>query len=149
MIDGVQIHPLKQIPDERGMIKHMLRRDDPHFQQFGEIYFSVVYPNIVKGWHLHERMTLNYAVVRGMVKLALYDDRRHSPTFAMISEYFIGDSNYCLITIPPQVWNGFKAIGSEIAIVANCATEPHDSNEIVRLDPFDNYIPYKWHIVHK
>ena len=144
MIDGVRIHLLKQIPDERGMIKHMLRRDDPHFQQFGEIYFSGVYPNIVKGWHLHERMTLNYAVVRGMVKLALYDDRVDSSTRGEVMELFIGDSNYCLVTIPPGVWNGFRGIGVEVAIVANCATEPHDPNEIRRLDPFDNPIPYNW-----
>jgi len=41
---------------------HMLRADDPGFTSFGEIYFSRVYPGVVKGWHIHDRMTLNYAV---------------------------------------------------------------------------------------
>ena len=71
MIDGVLIHSLRQIPDERGKIMHMLRCDDPHFEQFGEIYFSVVYPGVIKGWHIHRAMTLNYAVVSGMIKLVL------------------------------------------------------------------------------
>ena len=56
----------------------------------------------------------------------------------------MGDDNYILVTIPPKVWNGFKGIGTEMAIVANCATHPHDPNEIYRCDPFDNDIPYDW-----
>ena len=42
-IDGVIVVPLRRIPDERGTILHMLRRDDPHFIEFGEIYFTSVY----------------------------------------------------------------------------------------------------------
>jgi len=30
--------------DERGKIMHMLRNDDPDFEAFGEIYFSIIYP---------------------------------------------------------------------------------------------------------
>ena len=144
MIEGVSVHPLRQFPDERGKVMHMLRCDDPHFQQFGEIYFSVVYPGVVKGWHLHKEITLNYAVVSGSVKLALYDERPGSATCGQSQEFFVGESNYSLVTIPPGVWNGFKGIGVIPAIVANCATLPHDPAEIVRLDPFDNHIPYDW-----
>ena len=67
MIDGVSIIPLKQIPDERGTIYHMLRNDDPHFVQFGEIYFSTVYEGVIKGWHRHQEMTLNYACIYGRI----------------------------------------------------------------------------------
>lgn len=148
MIEGVSVHPLKQIPDERGKILHMLRADDPHFEKFGEIYFSVVYPSVVKGWHLHKRMTLNYAVIVGMIKLVLYDDREESPTRAELTELFIGESNYALVKIPPGVWNGFKGVGTKPAIVANCATLPHDPEEILRMDPFDNHIPYNWELEH-
>ena len=144
MIQGVSIHPLKQIPDERGKIMHMLRADDPHFQEFGEVYFSVVYPGVVKGWHLHKQMTLNYAVIVGMIKLALYDDRNESPTRGELMELFIGESNYVLVKIPPGVWNGFKGVGENPAIVANCATLPHAPEEIVRMNPFDKHIPYDW-----
>ncbi len=144
MIEGVCIRPLKQIPDERGTIMHMLRCDDPHYERFGEIYFSVVYPGIIKGWHLHQRMTLNYAVIRGMIKLVLFDDRQGSPSQGKLMEIFTGVDNYTLVTIPPLVWNGFKGIGAEPAIVANCASEPHDPTEIMRMDPFTDKIPYDW-----
>ena len=79
-IDGVQVVPLRRIPDERGTIFHMLRRTDPHFVEFGEIYFSTIYRGVVKGWHRHDRMTLNYACIAGRIKLVLYDDRLDSPT---------------------------------------------------------------------
>jgi dTDP-4-dehydrorhamnose 3,5-epimerase len=149
MIDGVVIHPLRQIPDERGKIMHMLRCDDPHFEQFGEIYFSVVYPDVIKGWHLHKKMTLNYAVISGMIKLVLYDDREQSPTCGELMELFIGESNYALVKIPSGVWNGFKGIGAVPAMVANCSTFPHNPEEIVRMDSFDNHIPYDWSLINR
>ncbi|MCH7511044.1 MAG: dTDP-4-dehydrorhamnose 3,5-epimerase family protein [Chloroflexi bacterium] len=148
MIEGVHIRPLKQIPDERGKVMHMLRCDDPWFDKFGEIYFSVVYPGVIKGWHLHRRMTLNYAVVSGRIKLVLYDDREGSPTRREVVELFTGEDNYALITIPPGIWNGVKGIGVKPAIVANCSSEPHDPEEIVRLDPFSEEIPYDWTLKH-
>src|SRR3989344_5765004 len=140
MIKGVQIKKLSKVPDERGAILHMLRSDDPVFEKFGEIYFSLVYPEVVKGWHLHTRMTLNYAVISGMIKLVLYDNRPKSVTKGEIMEIFIGEDNYSLIIIPPNIWNGFKCIGVKPAIVANCSTLAHDPEEIKRLDPLDNKI---------
>ena len=148
MIDGVEIIPLRQIPDERGKVMHMLRADAPHFEEFGEIYFSVVEVGAIKAWHLHERMTINYAVPHGRIKLVVYDDREASPTKGELEEIFLGEANYSLVTVPPFVWNGFKGIGEHAAIVANCATIPHDPGEIVRLDPFSDKIPYDWAIKH-
>jgi dTDP-4-dehydrorhamnose 3,5-epimerase len=147
-INGVIIKPLKQIVDERGKIMHMMRCDDDVFQQFGEIYFSQVNPQIIKGWHLHTEMTLNYAVVYGAIKLVLYDDRKESPTYKMLQEIFLSEANYNLVRVPALVWNGFKGIGTTPSIVANCATTAHDPNEIKRLDPFDKSIPYDWAVKH-
>jgi dTDP-4-dehydrorhamnose 3,5-epimerase len=144
MIDGVRITPLSQIVDERGKVLHMLRVDSPGFQTFGEIYFSTIYPGVIKGWHLHHRMTLNYAVPVGHIKFVLYDDRHASSTHGELQELFLGPDHYVLVTVPPGVWNGFKGIGTETALVANCATIPHDPSEMERRDPFDPRIPYDW-----
>jgi dTDP-4-dehydrorhamnose 3,5-epimerase len=149
MIDGVEIIPLKQICDERGKIMHMMRNDSPYFKKFGEIYFSLVYPGAIKGWHIHKKMELNYSILNGMVKLVLYDDRPKSKTKGELMELFIGQDNYCLVKIPPLVWNGFKGIGTKPAIVANCATEPHDPEEIMRKDPYSKDIPYDWALKNK
>jgi len=148
VIDGIVITQLRQISDERGKIMHMLRADDPQFEQFGEIYFSMVYPGAIKAWHLHTKMTLNYAVVVGMVKLVLYDPRPSSPTKGEVQELFLGEQNYARVKIPPGIYNGFKGVGTIPAIVANCATIPHDPQEILRLDPYSKEIPYDWDIRH-
>jgi dTDP-4-dehydrorhamnose 3,5-epimerase len=149
MIDGVIVTPLRRIADERGSVMHMLRSDVPHFSGFGEIYFSTVHPGAIKGWHIHHKMVLSYAVPTGQIKFVLFDDRPTSPSHGELQELFIGEDNYCLVTVPPLVWNGFKGIGTKTSIVANCASIPHDPDEINRKDPFDPSIPYDWAIKHR
>jgi dTDP-4-dehydrorhamnose 3,5-epimerase len=144
MIDGVVLTPLRQIFDERGKVMHMLRSDSPVFSEFGEIYFSCTHPGVVKAWHLHKKMTLNYAVIFGEIKFVLFDDRVGSKTRGEIQELFISPENYMLVTVPPMVWNGFKSVGTQTSIVANCANIPHSSSEIERLSPTDPKIPYEW-----
>jgi len=144
MIDGVRIDELKQIVDDRGAIFHMLRADDPAFERFGEIYFSFVHPGWVKGWHLHKSMVLNYAVPVGRIRLVLYDDRADSPTRGRVQEIELGGNRYARVRVPANVWNGFIGLGSADAMVANCATLPHDPDEIVRIPPEDPRIPYSW-----
>ena len=148
MIQGVEIFPLRRIQDERAMVMHMLKRSDPHFEEFGEIYFSVINPGVIKAWHLHDKMTINYAVVVGNIKLVVYDMRKDSPTHGELNEICFGQINYQLVRVPPGVVNGFTATGGEKAIVANCANIPHDPTEITRIDPFTPTIPYDWSIKH-
>lgn len=148
-IKDVNIISLKKIPDERGCIIHMIREDAPHFERFGEIYFSIAYPGVIKGWHEHTKQTQNYAVISGMIKLVLYDNRPSSNTYMNIQELFIGDDNYCLVKIPTGIINGYKCIGQERCIVANCSTLPHESGEMLRYDPFGDKVPYSWDLVMK
>lgn len=136
-ISEVQVHPLEQIFDNRGKIMHMLRSDDQHFEKFGEIYFSVCHPGIIKGWHRHKDMTLNYACIYGRVKVVVYDGKN-------FQEIQLSPKEYNLLTVPPGLWNAFQAIGKHDAILANCATIPHDPSEIERIDPHDPSIPYIW-----
>lgn len=149
MIEGVRIVDLMKIPDERGMIMHMLRNNDPHFEKFGEIYFATAYPGVIKGWHEHTKQVQNYAVVHGMIKLVLYDNRADSTTYKELMELFIGEDNYKLVRIPTGVINGWKAIGTKTAILANCATLPHDPDEMKRYDPLGDKVPYDWSLVHR
>jgi dTDP-4-dehydrorhamnose 3,5-epimerase len=149
MISGVTITPLRQIFDERGKVMHMLREDSQIFSRFGEIYFSCTHPGVVKAWHLHKVMTLNYAVIYGEIKFVLFDDRPSSPTRGEVQELFISPENYMLVTVPPLIWNGFKSIGNATSIVANCATLPHSADEIERRSPNDKSIPYNWALEHR
>jgi dTDP-4-dehydrorhamnose 3,5-epimerase len=146
LIDGVKVVPLRRIADERGTVYHMLRSTDPHFKQFGEIYFSTVYKGAIKAWHKHKEMTLNYACILGRVKVVLYDERSGSPSKGGLMEVFLGPDNYALLVIPPEVWNGLKGMSHPYAIIANCCTHPHDPSRSTRLAPLSDHIPYDWTI---
>jgi dTDP-4-dehydrorhamnose 3,5-epimerase len=144
MIHDVVVTPLRQIADQRGKVMHMLRRDAVGFAGFGEIYFSCVNAGAVKAWNRHRRMVCNYAVPSGQVRLVLFDDRPQSPTRGTLQEIVMGDDNYCLVTIPPMIWSGFKGLGAAMSILANCASIPHDPSEGEKLDPIANDIPFRW-----
>lgn len=145
MIDGVVIKQLRRIPDDRGTIMKMQEACDCEFKGFGEIYFSTIYPGIVKGWHLHENAILNYVVVKGMIKLVLFDNRENSKTKGEIQEIYLGDKNFVLVQIPNKIWNGFQCVGNEEAIVADLNTVIHSEDKMLRLDPHNNdVIKYDW-----
>jgi len=144
-IEGVDVIPLRRIPDERGTIFHLLSSADPHFMRFGEIYFSSIYKGVVKGWHRHKDMTLHYACPVGRVKCVVYDCRDASPTKGGLMEIYLGPDSYNLLVVPPDTWNGFKGL-DEHNLVANCCTHAHDPKRSDRLDPFVNDIPYDWQL---
>ena len=148
LIQGVTVNQWRQIFDERGKVMHMLRNDDNIFGSFGEIYFSSTNPNAIKAWHLHKKMTLNYCCVFGSLKLVLYDARVDSSTCGEIMEIIISPENYLLVSVPPGIWNGFKCISTEPALLANCASIPHDPLEIERIEFNSKKIPYTWDIKH-
>lgn len=145
VIYGVQQIPLKKIKDERGMVMHMLKTTDPHFKKFGEVYFSWTNPGMVKAWKKHLVMEQNYAVPIGDITVVLFDDREDSPTKGQVKEYAMGPEEYYLLTIPAEVWYGFKNPGLVPAMIVNCATLPHDPSEVVKTASSDDpSIPYAW-----
>ena len=146
MIEGVKIKRLKVIPDERGRLMEMLRADDEIFVRFGQVYMTTAYPGAVKAWHYHKKQFDHFVVVRGMMKVVLYDGREKSPTFREINEFFMGEHNPILLQIPPLVHHGFKCIGEAEALVINVPTETYDPRnpDEYRLPPHGGEIPYDW-----
>jgi len=146
MIKGVKTRQLKVIPDERGRLMEMLRADDDLFIKFGQVYFTTAYPGVVKGWHYHKKQYDNMVVVKGMMKIVLYDNREGSKTYGEINEFFVGEHMPLLIQIPPLILHGFKCISEEEAMVINCPTEVYryDDPDEFRIDPHQNDIPYDW-----
>lgn len=146
MIDGVKTKKLRVLPDERGRLMEMLRADDDLFIRFGQVYLTTAYPGVVKGWHYHKKQTDNMVVVKGMMKIVLFDARKDSPTHGEVNEFFMGEHNPLLLQIPPLVYHGFKCISVEEALVINCPTDVYDyqSPDEYRVDPHDPSIPYDW-----
>ncbi|AFM23207.1 dTDP-4-dehydrorhamnose 3,5-epimerase family protein [Desulfomonile tiedjei] len=145
-IDGVIIHPLRVIPDERGRLMEIMRRDDPFFNGFGQVYMTTVYPGVVKAWHYHAVQVDRFTCIKGMIKAVLYDDRENSPTRGALNEIFMGEHNPCLVVIPAGVYHGWKCVGESEAYVVNVPSEPYNRTDPdeYRLDPHVGGIPYDW-----
>jgi dTDP-4-dehydrorhamnose 3,5-epimerase len=146
MIDGVKVKKLRVIPDERGRVMEILRRDDENFLEFGQVYVTTTYPGVVKAWHKHEKQVDNIVCVSGMIKMALYDGRTGSPTQGEINEFYLGLHNPVLVQVPAGINHGWMAVSREEAVIINIPTQPYDREhpDELRLDPHDNDIPYDW-----
>lgn len=148
MIHGVKIKQLTAHADERGYLMEILREDDEIFEHFGQVYVSLNYPGIIRAWHYHRKQTDYFVCIKGMIKVPLYDARPDSPTYGEINEFFLGEHNRILLSIPIGVYHGYKTIGVEPSLLLNFPTKPYD-----RADP-DEYrlpydspdIPYNWDV---
>jgi len=146
MIDGVRVKELAVIADQRGYLAELLRADDPDHVKFGQVYLSVTYPQVVKAWHMHMRQHDLVVCLRGMILLALYDDRDGSPTRGELQEVYLGTQSPRRVRIPPCVYHGWKCVSPEDAMVVNVASElyDHQAPDEVRVPPHTGEIPYDW-----
>lgn len=136
MIAGVKIKQLHDLMNDQGGVQHMLRADDPEFFcGFGEIYFSIINPAVIKGWHTHHVQVSVLSCVSGRVQLAVHRDGE-------TAGIDLGDGQRKLVLIPPGVTYGWKNLGETPAIIANCASRPHDPAESTKM-PLES-IPFRW-----
>ncbi len=146
MIKGVEVKKLKVIPDERGRLMEILRRDDKIFKRFGQVYMTTARPGIVKAWHYHKKQDDHFCCVFGKMRVVLYDARKNSRTFGKIQEFTIGPGNPLLIKIPRGVYHGFKCVAKFESIVINIPTNVYNYKkpDEYRVDAYDNNISYDW-----
>ena len=146
MIDGVKVKKLKVVPDDRGRLMEILRRDEELFEQFGQVYVTTAYPGIIKAWHYHKLQSDNFTCVTGKIRLALYDSRKDSPTYREVNEFVLSFEEPILVHIPPFIYHGFKCVDKKESIIINTVTEPYNKQnpDEYRLDAFENDINYDW-----
>jgi dTDP-4-dehydrorhamnose 3,5-epimerase len=111
--------------DGRGRLMEILREDDEIYMRFGQVYLTTGYPGVVKAWHYHKVQHDHFCVIKGMMKVALYDARDGSPTKGEVNEFFLGEHRPIVLRIPPLVYHGFKAVGTEEALLINVSTQTY------------------------
>lgn len=130
MLEGVQLHPLKQISVPKGDVWHAFKCTDEGFVGFGEAYFTHIDAGEVKGWKRHNRYTLNLVVVQGAVRFVLYDDRLESPTKGQFAELILSpEDNYQRLTVAPGLWMAFQGVGNERSMLMDLIPEVHTPEE--------------------
>ena len=137
MSSNIIITPLASINTEGGNVKHFLKANEDSFNGFGEAYFSFIEFGKIKAWKIHTKLTMNLVVPVGNVGFVFYDEFNSS-----FNKYIIGEDNYKRITVPPNIWFGFKGVGSETNLVVNIADYNHDPAESKK-KPI-NHFEYEW-----
>ena len=147
LIDGVQVKPLKVIPDERGRLMEILRADDALFERFGQVYVTTAKPEIVKAWHYHKLQADHWVCLFGKARVGLYDMREKSPTHGLTNEFIMTPEEPFLLKIPVFVYHGFKGIATDReSMIMNIPTVPYNyaAPDEYRADPYDPRIPFDW-----
>lgn len=145
-IEGVNVRPLKLLPNSRGRLMEIARNDEPDHLGFAQVYLTSTFPGVIKAWYRHRQQIDQIASLSGLVKLVLFDSRAGSPSQDVVQEIYLGDLAPRLVRIPPGVWHGFQAVGQAEAFLLHlnsAAFDPAAPDE-ERLDQTDPRIPYAW-----
>jgi len=141
-ISGVELTPLKKIAHPLGDVFHGIKSSDKGFNGFHEAYFSTIKHGVIKPWKKHLQMTLNLIVPVGEIRFVLLDNRENSSTKDQFMDVSLSIENYYRLTVPPEIWVGFKGEGNSTNLLLNVANLSHNPSEIVRADL--NKFKFKW-----
>jgi len=146
MIDGVIIKQLTTYTDERGFFMEIIRATDDFFTKegFGQWSVSRMYQGVIKAWHIHKKQTDWWYVGNGVLKVALYDARKNSPTYGQIMELLMGDNQPPqVLKIPPGVAHGCKCISGPASLFY-ITSHIYDPSDEGRIKYNDKEIGYDW-----
>jgi dTDP-4-dehydrorhamnose 3,5-epimerase len=145
LIEGVVLKELKRNKDERGFFEEIIRKNDPFFAEgFGQLSHSYMYSGVIKAWHIHKTQIDWWFVVRGDLKVALYDARESSRTEGFLNELFLGEHGKIgVLKIPAGVAHGCRVVGesAELFYVTSGIYDPAEEGRIPHNDP---KIGYDW-----
>lgn len=153
IIDGVQISPFAQWPDDRGYFLEVTRMGQGLAAAFPaastQVSAALSYPGTIKAFHFHRRQTDLWVPAMGMFQVVLVDFRPHSKTFGAKNTLYVGALKPWQILIPPGVGHGYKVIGADSAMLVYVTDRFYDPQDEGRI-PYDNpAIAYDWELQHK
>ncbi len=145
LIQGVEVKKLVRHRDDRGFFEELIRVTDPFFAEgFGQLSRSMMFPGVIKAWHIHKTQVDWWYCGKGTLKAVLYDKREDSPTFKQLNEFTIGENGEdVIVKIPPGVAHGCKVMGdtAELYYVTSKVYDPEEEGRIEHDDP---EIGYDW-----
>ena len=126
-VSKIKVIKLKKFHNPIGDTMKYLSRKSSFFKGFGEVYFSEIKKNKIKGWNYHKKYWCLLCVPFGKVKFNFKDQLN-----SKVKSITIGKKNYSVIIVPPKIYFSFK---SEVAnsLVVNTTNGVHDENETIKV----------------
>lgn len=150
-IEGVRFRPTRPVPHEDGTVTEIARRVwDEIDQEIVHVHVTTTQPQRIRAWGLHRASTDRLVVIKGIVSIVVYDGRRDSPTHGALNEFKVSERNPGLLTIAPNLFHGWKNLGTDEAFIINMPTSTYDHDGPDAFDlPYDHpkapeVVPWRW-----
>jgi len=137
-IIGLKKFKAKVIKNKKGDILRFLSKKNVFFKGFGEVYFSEIKKNKVKGWNRHKRNVCIFGVPSGNVEFFFIDGRHKSKSYFAEEKILVNKKNYKILKVPPGIWFSFRSL-SKLSVVSNCINNPHLDSETEKKRKIKNY----------
>lgn len=139
-IDGVVVHPLTLLPDDRGDFAEIFRTSNRVADRFEVLQTSLTHTRagVIKAFHYHVRQDDIFCPLTGTVRIALVDFRPDSPTHGLANSIFAGEQYLKAVRIPAGVAHGYEVLpGPDLTMVyyTNRFYDPEDEYRIPHDDP--------------
>jgi dTDP-4-dehydrorhamnose 3,5-epimerase len=148
-IADLVLRPTRPVPHEDGHVTEVARASwDIIGEPIVQVHLTTTLPGRHRAWGLHQKSTDRLFVASGLVKFAVFDGRPDSPTFGCVNEITLSEKNPGLLIVPPNLYHGWKNIGTSEAIIINMPTVMYNYDAPDALDlPWDSeaaarLIPY-------
>ena len=115
-----------------------------------QVHVTTTQPGRIRAWGLHQRSTDRLFVVSGLVSLVVFDGRLDSPTSGALNEFKVSERNPGLLVVPPNLYHGWKNIGTTEASIINMPSSQYHYDSPDALDlPYDapraeEIVPFRW-----
>jgi dTDP-4-dehydrorhamnose 3,5-epimerase len=150
-IEGVKFRPARPVPHEDGHVTEVARASwDILGEALVQVHITTTFSGRIRAWGLHQMSTDRLFVVNGLVKIVVFDGRKGSATFGKVNEFTVSEKNPALIIIPPNLYHGWKNIGTTEAVIINMPDRMYNYEQPDALDlPWDSeaakrIVPYQW-----
>jgi len=150
-IEGLIFRATRPVPHDDGHVTEVARAA---WEGLGgpivQVHITTTLPGRVRAWGLHSLGTDRLFVVAGLVRIAVFDGREGSTTRGLMNVFTVSERNPGLLIIPPNLYHGWKNIGTEEATIINMPTRMYDYDSPDALDlPWDSeaarrIVPYRW-----
>ena len=114
-IKGVFLKKIISNDDDRGFFREIFKDNvSIKKKKFKQISHSYIKKNIIKGWHLHKKQSQWNYLLKGKIKVYLYDTRIKSKTFKKHEVINIDSKeNMIIYFFPPGVAHGYVTLSNE------------------------------------
>lgn len=87
----------------------------------GDINYSYIYPGTTVAWHRHKKQTDYWHVIRGSLKVGLYDEKNKKLTWVYLHE-----NDRKTLVIPSMIWHGWRNLAAGETILSYYISEKYD-----------------------